>query len=232
MLSDGLMTSMRYSVPDGPSMLLLALSVAAVEHHRRGLAAGILGLAGLARETNVIGALVLAPSKATPRTVTIFLLHAALALIPLLLWVAYLWNIGLSAGSAGSRAFAMPFAGYANKWATTVHALSAEGWASFARFGLLGLVALTTQVLVLLWQRDWRNPWWRMGIAYAALMVMLGPAVWESGPGAVMRVVVPITIAFNVLLPKVRWFWPLWVLGNLSVLHGFDVMRMPGLAGW
>jgi hypothetical protein len=232
MLGDGLMTSMRQSVPDGPSMLLLALAVAAVERQRRGFAAGILGLAGLARETNLIGGLVLAPERVTARTGAALVLRGVAVVAPLVFWIGYLWYIGLSPVGAGLRNFAAPFAGYAYKWAATVHALGAEGWDSFARFSLLGLIALTTQFLVLLWQRDWRNPWWRMGAAYAGLMVVLGPAVWEGDPGAVTRVVVPMTIAFNVLLPKHRWFWPLWVLGNASVVHGFEVMRMPWLSGW
>jgi hypothetical protein len=114
----------------------------------------------------------------------------------------------------------------------TVRALGADGWDSFARFSLLGLVSLTTQCLVLLWQRDWRNPWWRMGVAYAGLMAVLGSAVWEGDPGAATRVVVPMTIAFNVLLTKHRWFWPLWALGNASVVHAVEVMRLPWLSGW
>ena len=233
MLGDGLMTSMRQSVPDGPSMLLLALGVAAVEQQRRGLAAGILGLAGLARETNLIGGLVLAPERVTARSGAALVLRGAgrrgtarpLGRIPvgtsgcprLVLVSATLLRRLRGTPTSGPRLCARS---------------TPEGWDSFARFSLLGLVALTTQFLVLLWQRDWRNPWWRMGAAYAGLMVVLGPAVWEGDPGAVTRVVVPMTIAFNVLLPKHRWFWPLWVLGNASVVHGFEVMRMPWLSGW
>ena len=151
---------------------------------------------------------------------------------PLALWVGYLWYTGLPPNAAGHRNFAVPFTGYVDKWFMTVRALSADGWDSFARFSLLGLVSLTTQFLVLAWHREWRNAWWRMGMAYAGLMAVLGPAVWEGHPGAVTRVVVPMTIAFNVLLPQRRWFWPLWVLGNASLLHGVDAMKLPWLSGW
>jgi hypothetical protein len=34
-------------------------------------------------------------------------------------------------------------------------------------------------------------------------------------------------VAFNVLLPGTRRFWPLWVLGNVNVLHGLQVIRVP-----
>jgi hypothetical protein len=232
LLSDGLLTSMRHALPDGASMLLLALGVAAVERNRRGLASAILGAAGLARETNLIGGLVLAPERTTPRTLSTLVLQGLLVLTPLLLWIGYLWYMGLPPDAAGHRNFAAPFTGYVDKWVMTVRALGADGWDSFARFSLLGLVSLTTQFLVLLWQRDWRSPWWRMGVAYAGLMAVLGSAVWEGDPGAATRVVVPMTIAFNVLLPKHRWFWPLWVLGNASVVHGVEVMRLPWLSGW
>ncbi len=231
-LSDGLMTSMRQALPDGASVLLLALGVVAVEQHRRVLAAAVLGLAGLARETNLIGGLVLAPSRVTPRTLATFMLQGLLVVAPLLLWIGYLWHTGLPPDAAGHRNFAVPFSGYIDKWFITVRTLGADGWDSFARFSLFGLVSLTTQFLVLVWLRDWGNAWWRMGVAYAGLMAVLGPAVWEGDPGAVTRVVVPMTIAFNVLLPRLRWFWPLWVLGNISVLHGVEVMRVPWLSGW
>jgi hypothetical protein len=69
-------------------------------------------------------------------------------------------------------------------------------------------------------------------VAYALLMTVLGPAVWEGDPGAMSRVLVPMTIAFNVLLFRGRWSWTFWCLGNLSVLHGLDVMMVPGLSGW
>jgi hypothetical protein len=71
-----------------------------------------------------------------------------------------------------------------------------------------------------------------MGIVYAALMVVLGPAVWEGQPGAVTRVAVPMAIAFNILVVKSRWFWPLWLLGNAGIIHGVDFMRLPWLSGW
>lgn len=232
LLSDGLMTSIRQSLPDGVSVLLLALGVVAVEQNRRWVAAAILGMTGLARETNLIGGLVLAPDRSTPRTLATLALQGLLVLTPLLLWIGYLWYMGLPPDAAGHRNFAAPFTGYIDKWFLTVRALEAGGWSSFARFSLLGLLSLTTQCLVLLWLRDWRNPWWRMGVAYAGLMAVLGPAVWEGDPGAVTRVIVPMTVAFNVLLPKLRWFWPLWILGNASVLHGVEVMRLPWLSGW
>jgi hypothetical protein len=60
-------------------------------------------------------------------------------------------------------------------------------------------------------------------------MAALGPAVWEGVPGAVPRVLLPMTFAFNAVLPKNRWFWPLFVLGNLTVLPALHAIQAPFL---
>ena len=63
--------------------------------------------------------------------------------------------------------------------------------------------------------------------------VVPGPAD-EADPGG-LRVVLPMTMAFNVLLAKVEqpWlFWPLVVVGNLSVLFGLHLMEFPGTTAW
>jgi len=56
------------------------------------------------------------------------------------------------------------------------------------------------------------------GASYAVLMIFLGDAVWESYPSAAARVLLPMTVAFNILVPRGKW-WPiLLVVGNLGVL--------------
>jgi hypothetical protein len=147
---------------------------------------------------------------------------------PLLLWMAYLARVDLSPGETGTSNFALPFAGVRAEVAgDDGRDPRRRGWGSFARFSLLSLVALTTQLVVLLYLLDWRSAWWRMGIAYAGLMLVVGEAVWYGYPGATARVVLPMTFAFNILLPRTAWFWPLWVLGNASMLVGLSAMRVP-----
>ena len=72
---------------------------------------------------------------------------------------------------------------------------------------------------------DWKNPWWRVGISYVLLMVVLGPNVWAGYSGSATRVLLPMTFAFNVILPRDLWFWPLFALGNLTVLHSLEVIQ-------
>ena len=59
MFSDGLMASVHLALVDGPSMLLLALAMAASERGRTWTSAAILGVAGIARETNLLGVVTL-----------------------------------------------------------------------------------------------------------------------------------------------------------------------------
>jgi hypothetical protein len=228
LLGHGLLASMRQALPDGPSTLVLALGVTAVEQNRRWLAAVVLGASGLGRDTNILGAPILVDERPARRTIWRLALQGTVVVAPLLIWMGYLWHLNLSPGTAGSSNFAAPFTAYAAKWSTTVGELRVQDWEqSFARYSLLSLVGLTVQAAVLLWQRDWRSPWWRMGVAYVGLWIVLGPKVWEGDPGAVTRVVFPMTVAFNVLLPRMRGFWPLWVLGNANVLHGLEFIRAP-----
>ncbi|MGH7899285.1 MAG: hypothetical protein ACREQQ_15120 [Candidatus Binatia bacterium] len=229
-LSQGLLASVSQSLLEGPSLVLLALSVRAVERNRRRLAAVVLGLAGLARETNVLGIAVLAGDDRSPKAMISLLVQGLLVAMPLLMWTGYLWHLGLPAADIGSRNFALPFQSYVEKWHLVLRAPIAANKQMFLESGLLPLVALTTQATALAWWRDYGNPWWRVGMANAALMIVLGPAVWEGYPGAITRAVLPMTVAFNILLPRARWFWPIWFLGNLNVVIGLDLMRI--LAFW
>lgn len=64
------------------------------------------------------------------------------------------------------------------------------------------------------------------------LFIFLGPAVWGGYPGAAARVVLPMTLAFNVLVPRgLRW-WPILLLGNLSALSAVDQLRPPGIESY
>ena len=224
LLGEGMMVSVRKSLLDGPSMVLLTLAIIATESGRRGVAAGVIGAAALGRDTNLLGAVVLPRRTGAPQRIASLALQVALVLVPLAVWVAYLSSLGLAPVEPGHANFGLPLTAYVGKWATTLGELRTENWLLPARTSLLSLVALTTQAVVLVrwWQPG--SPWWRMGIAYVALLIVLGYEVWNGYPGAAARVVMPMTFAFNVLLPRARWFWPLWALGNVNVLDGLVVM--------
>jgi hypothetical protein len=221
MLNPGLRESVGAALLDGPSLALLAVAIVIVERNRRWLAAAVLALAGLARETNLLGGLgVCAPDRPTRRDVGRCVVQALLLATPLLLWLTYLSTRGLAFADAGSGAFAPPLFGYVDRGIATIREFSLGVYAS--RHALLTLVALSTQAALLLRDRHWQHPWWRVGIAYVALMAILGDNVWNSGDAA-PRALLPMTVAFNLLAAQrfgrmSATFWPWIVFGNANLL--------------
>ena len=170
--------------------------------------------------------------KATPATLKTLIVRGLLVAAPFVLWTAYLWSLRFSTDLAGARNFDWPAMAYFGKWRVAVQSIELEGWETYARFSVLGLVGLTTQAIVLDVAASMAEPVVAVGNGLHVLMLVIGPAVWEGHPGAIARIVIPMTVAFNVLLPRTRWFLPLWILGNLGVFYGFEVMSLPWLSEW
>jgi hypothetical protein len=59
------------------------------------------------------------------------------------------------------------------------------------------------------------------------LMFFLGEAVWEGYPGAAARVLLPMQLAFNVLVPAGRGWRVLLLAGNLSLLAAPSILEPP-----
>jgi len=153
--------------------------------------------------------------------------HGCLLVLPLLLWLDYLRSIYRSLVLTGADQVAVPFLGFLSKWQITASQFATSGWGSPARNAMLALVGATIQAVALVAWADWRNLWWRVGAVFVLVMLTTDPVVWEGYPGAYTRVLLPMTLAFNLLLPGRKWFWPLLVLGNLSVIPGIQAMRIP-----
>lgn len=90
------------------------------------------------------------------------------------------------------------------------------------------LVSLTVQCLFFVLRPRWSEAWWRAGIGYAVLLAVLGEAVWEGYPGAASRVLLPMTLAFNMLVPRGRAWWLVLLLGNLTVFFSSETLKPPG----
>jgi len=223
----GLCTSVRGSLVDGPSLLLIAGAAALVESGRTWLGAGLLGLAGLAKDTNLMAGAALLPAGEPRASWRRAWLQGALAALPLLAWTLLLAH-WLGTSSAGVRNFGFPLEAYWGKWMATLEEWGSRGFNFQTRGDLLVLVALTTQALFIAMRPRVRELWWRIGAAYAFLMVFLGRAVWEGFPGAAPRVLLPLTLAFNILVPRRRAWWIVLLLGNLSVLVSPDALPLPG----
>jgi hypothetical protein len=213
-------------------MVLTVLAVAAAERQRAGLASAIVGVSGLGRETNVLSWFALADRRPqTAADAARLALTAAVAVAPLLLWLAYLRTIYPTFTTSSASNLALPFSGYLRHGAWMLHGIAERGPASTPGYALMIHASLTVQVLFLVtaWQRD--SAWWRVGVAYCALFAVLDYVVWEGYPGAAPRVLLPMTVAFNVLAVRRRWCWAWLIPGNLFVVNGLAVIDTPFFTG-
>jgi len=226
--SHGMCMSVRHSLVDVPSLLLIVVAVLALERRRHLGAAVVLALATLTRETSVLATV--AFSGGDPRSPRTWLKRAALLVVvaaPLAAWLFYLRaKFGTSAG-AGFNNFAPPFVGLAEKWVESILALFQEvvwplDWATAAC-----VLSLTVQCVFLL--ARWRpsEAWWRIGAVFALMAVFLSRPVWEGSPGAATRVLLPMSLAFNILVPRGRRWLPLLVAGNLTVFASLSEFDPP-----
>lgn len=217
LFSHGLCMSVRHSLVDGPALLLIALALRWLEDGRRIAGVTTLALAGLGRETSLLAAAGLDFDPRAPRSWWRTAATAALVALPLLVWVAYLRLRFGPPGDTGMGNFTLPLAGFAEKARDAVR-IAFGGHASALHWATLGVVVslgVQWMFFVVRWQPA--NRWWRTGAAFALLMMFLATPVWEGFPGAATRVLLPMTLAFNVLVPRGRKWLPLVIAGNLSV---------------
>lgn len=216
-LSLGVLDSVRQSLVDLPALLLLVMAVRQSRIASATRTSVVLALSNLAKETNLLASLAL---LAWPRPCRQRLLALAACAIPIALWAIYVaQRFPSSPLTSGSGNFTWPFLGAAAQLVQSARELSSGNSDSRHLFGVLGIAGLTLQAVVLWRHRAPDAPWWRIGAVYSVLLLFLGPWVW-TGYWAAFRAVLPLTIAFNLLLPAGRWFWPLLILGNLTALHG------------
>lgn len=218
LFSFGMCFSVRGSLVDGPSLLLIACGVALAEKGRPWLSAIVLGISGLGKETNIGAAVAMdLPSRSTVREWAGFIARGSLVVLPLALWTVYLWTLFGKGDAIGNRNFDLPLAAYFGKWQETLGEF-AEGRISNPIRNTFVLVSISAQFLFFALRPRWRDRWWRLGAVMSVLMLVIGGAVWEGHPSAATRVLLPMLLAFNLTLPRgLRWGAVL-VLGNLSIL--------------
>ena len=227
LFSAGALSSVRLALPDLIALSILGGAMLLLERGGAGGAVGTLAIAGLTRETSLVA---VSGFWERPWLSRRNALRALAAAAPLAAWVGYVrWRVG--PGGTGMRNLDWPLFGWIGKWSPTLAALQDEGDHLLAWATLLSTLALTAQAAYILLHRRLDERWWRIGAAYAGLLLFLGPAVWEGFPGAATRVLLPLTLAFNVFAARERA--PLaWLLaGNLAVGAGLlalkDVPRDP-----
>lgn len=231
LFSAGVLHSVRLALTDLLALLMVAGATWCAAAQRRGSAAALLGLGALARETVLLGAVTLLPAERADKTGWVKAAGwGALAMAPLAAWMWYLGSrLGWSEPGVGN--FTLPVAGFLGKWMEVVRRIKTEPDHYLALTTLLAHLGLTLQVVYVLGRAHWRDHWWRLGAVFAGLMLLLGTAVWEGHPGAALRVLLPLSLAFNLLAVRHRAAPLIMVLGNFSVLSGVLVFWAvpPGL---
>jgi len=227
LFSGGLIWSVRFALLDGPSLLLIAAGVAALERGRSWLATAILSVASLGRETNLLATSILLPTKWSWSAVARAAVQGIVVIAPLIIWFDYLYSLYRDRIYTSGATMSLPFSGLAWKLTLVWPDVMAHGLAGHVRSSVLTLVSLVVQAGYMMARFDWKNPWSRLGIAYVGLLPFLGQPLWVGETPTAMRVMIPLTLAFNALLRDCRSpvrFWSLFVAGNLTILSALRLL--------
>ena len=221
MFSLGVLDSVRQSLVDLPSLLLVVLAVRFFIRPGDTGSTVWLALGNLAKETNLLSAIALYADKLlTPAHWKRTLLTLVVAALPIGLWSLYVHARLDGAGeSDASGNFTWPLMGILTQAKISLHEVLHGNLDGRYAFSLLGISGLSVQAIFLWRTPQFESPWWRLGAVFSILFLFLSSWVW-SGYWAACRAVLPMTIAYNLLLPSNRRFWPLWIFGNLTLLHG------------
>jgi hypothetical protein len=234
LFSHGLMWSVRFALLDGPSLVLTAWMVMEAERGRYLTSAAIAGINGLARETNVLGVLA-QPLAGTDRPSSLrkwvrMVVALLLVVLPILVWEDYLRSIYRSTIFAGGREqLTMPMAALVTTVAHVVDLVKSMGVFSSAGLQICIVLSMIVQAVYVAVRRPYHQPWWRIAAAYAVLMLVIDRVLWDPSTGAITRVMLPLTVGFNVLLahePRQGSFWAWFTAGNLHLIPTFWVMPL------
>jgi len=239
LMTCGIIESMQGSLTDFPGFVLMALAL--LLGGTRG--SGVLALAALTREPNIIGLAGLfdyrPPWLATAKRNIMLGLIAGL---PIALWITYVTLHFPPTGNAlAGGNFAFPLQGIMAKLGEfSVQATSgdihwpewySEWYANYTLHALLTILATLTQCIFLLTHREWDNRFWRTGAIFVPYFLCINYFAWESH-FTVTRHALPITLAFNLVLAlRPRRSWLVWfVMGNCFVPHGIYQFTIRDLA--
>jgi hypothetical protein len=223
LFSTGAIASIRFALTDLIALALLAGSMLALERRRIGWAGSLLGAAGIARGAALFALPALGEKPWLSRP-NLRRCLPVLALVAVSTTVVF-WHLGWSGPS--NNFFAWPFGSFLDKWLNSFADIFQGQSLGMAWIGFVALISLTVQAafFVLRWPADER--WWRLGIAYVVLMCFLDDAMWRGAAGGATRLLLPLTLAFNVFARRSRAS-PAWLLaGNLAVATGFSSLFLP-----
>lgn len=227
LFSFGMFFSIRCSLVDGPSLLLIAAGIALAESGKPWLSAILLGISGLGKETNIGAAVAMElPGRFSLKAWLPVVARGLVVVLPVVLWYGYLAFLFGTKETVGAQNFSAPFVAYIGKWRSTIAELTGSQ-SGIGFWNLAVLVSLTTQFLFFACRPKPKDRWWRLGAVMSLLMLVVGPAVWEGYPSASARVLLPMLLAFNIAVPR-GWKWAVvLVLGNISILASPSLFNPP-----
>ncbi len=126
----------------------------------------------------------------------------------------------LGPADSGWGNFTWPVAGFVEKWRASAADLAHAQIPLLAWTTLLATAGLTAQAAYLVIRPKFSDPWWRVGAVYVLILLGLGTAVWEGYPGAVQRVVLPLSLAFFILARRRRAGLAWLLAGSLTACAG------------
>jgi hypothetical protein len=225
----GMIVSVTRSLTDGPSMLLLAFAIRALERNRRWLGAALLATAAFARETTILCAVAVLPASLRDRRGWIrSVLEGLVCIVPIALWIAIVNAYhGYSGYAGGTASVTWPLASAIRKVQLVFAAARRHGLNDWVRADWFTLVSLGVQGGFILARPRWTSPLWRIGAVFVVLSLFLSWPMWDDTPAPIARYLLPVTFAFNRLVPSGRSSLMLLALGNLSVAATPTLMRPP-----
>jgi hypothetical protein len=219
MFGMGVLDSVRQSLVDLPALLLLALAVEAHDRSRSTRSVLWATLGNMTKETTLLGVAALHAGGLNRATWPRKLAAVTLSSLPLVAWSIYAQQkLGNAGDGSGLGNLSWPLAGLLTQLKYSLREMYYGNLDARFSFSIAAMIGLSVQIWTLWQNRSHESPWWRIGAVYALLFFFLSFWVW-SGYWAVCRAVLPMPIAFNLLLPANRQFWLLWIVGNLTMLH-------------
>ena len=222
LLSAGVLESLRGSLTDLPSLLMLLAGMRWMETRRSGRAAAVWTISVLTRDTAALSICgLLWPNPPGRRGFTRLAVVGGLIVLPTALWAVYVSHYFPTSSTGVEGNFNWPFRAVAgtaaDAWEHLRHGVEDNGRYTFR---LVTIFSFAVQAGVVL--GNWRQgpTFLRMALPFILLFPFLGLPVWE-GPWGLWRAILPVTVAFCFLVPANRWFWPLLVAGSLPSLHAF-----------
>lgn len=217
----GALEGVRLALLDLPSLVFILLAIRAWKKNREKTGSGWALAALFTRETSILAMAGFPKLESFQKKPWLRGLASGFLLLGLYsVWLFYIHMRFIPhAGTSGNIDW--PFSALLSSTQTALQALAEGRWDTPRYYGgVLAAVGFSFQCFYLLAKWDWKNPLWRVGMLYGLLVIMLGIEPWK-GIWAPARVGLPLTFVFNCYLPKNRWFYPCWWLGNGMFLIGF-----------